>query len=52
MPALLIEHAFIDATTRDVLWTTDVPSFFELKRLATISVHKESEVATLVIAAE
>ena len=52
MPALLLEHAFVDAVTRDLVWTIDVPPEFAVRAVAAITVQHSSEVPTLEIAAE
>jgi hypothetical protein len=52
MPALLLEHAFVDAITRDLIWTIEVPSAFEVRGVATISAQHASEFPEIEIAAE
>jgi hypothetical protein len=52
VPAMLLEHVFVDAITRDLVWTIDVPWFFEVKRLAAVHMLHQSEIATYEIAAD
>jgi hypothetical protein len=52
MPAMLVDHAFIDVSTRDLVWTLEVPASFEVKRLASISTQHQSEVPALVISVD
>lgn len=49
VPGLLLEHAYIDVATRDVLWTTEVPSFVAVKGLSAISAQHASEIANIEI---
>jgi hypothetical protein len=49
VPALLLEHAFVDAATRDVVWTIEVPEEFAVKKLAEVFVQHTSEVTTVEI---
>src|SRR6185436_14405843 len=52
VPAMLIEHAFVDVRTRDLVWTIEMPQSFEVKRLATIAVQYASDAPEYFIAAE
>jgi len=50
IPAMLMEHAFVDAKTHDLEWTIDVPPEFAVKRLVAITVQHASEVPVTEIA--
>lgn len=52
MPALLLEHAFVDVMTRDLVWTIEVPPEFAVRGVAAITVQHASEVPAIEICVE